>query len=49
MTEYTCIRIDIENKEILDNILYENMKRTHKRISYNNILTELLEMYKAHL
>ena len=48
MTEYTSVRIDIKNKEILDDIVYENMKKTHKRISYNNILSELLDMYKAH-
>jgi len=49
MTEYTCVRIDIENKEILNDIQYKTLKRTHKRISYNNILSELLDMYKAHL
>jgi len=49
MTEYTCIRIDIENKEILDNILYEKMKKTHKRVSYNDIVTGILKAHKTYL
>ena len=49
MTEYTCVRIDIKNKEILDDIRYETMKRTHKRVSFNDILTKILGTEKAHL
>jgi hypothetical protein len=49
MVEYTCIRIDIKNKEKLNDIRYGTMKRTHRTVSFNDILTELLEMYNAHL
>ena len=49
MTEYTCIRVDIENKEILNEIQYQTMKRLHKRVSFNDILTKILGTEKAHL